>query len=155
MPKPIPRDYLSQRDKNICGGGYHGRKTPFPLYLSPRICSLLSSTQNGQQQNLPNYPHQLTTPMSSDIDSLTVNYEEDGTLLVKELDKVILSKGAWTTILFRYQNWNKSKGEYSQDMYTIRRYQKKGGAYLTKSKFNISSPAQAEKIVETLNEWLK
>ncbi|MBW6521620.1 MAG: hypothetical protein K0A99_11545 [Desulfoarculaceae bacterium] len=92
--------------------------------------------------------------MSSDLNELTVNYEEDGILLVKELDKEVLSKGAWTTILFRYQNWNKSKEEYSKDMYTIRRYQKRDGEYLPKSKFNISSPEQAQKIIIALQKWI-
>jgi len=92
--------------------------------------------------------------MSSDLNELTVNYEEDGILVVKELDKEILSKGAWTTILYRYQNWNKSKEEYSKDMYTIRRYQKRDGEYLPKSKFNISSPEQAQKIIIALQKWI-
>lgn len=93
--------------------------------------------------------------MAKEVDDLTINYEEDGILVVKELDKEILSKGAWTTILFRYQNWDKSKGEYSKDMYTIRRYQKRQGEYSSKSKFNISSSEQAEKIISTLQKWLK
>ncbi len=92
--------------------------------------------------------------MSSDVNELTVNYEEDGILLVKELDKEILSKGAWTTILYRYQNWNKTKEEYSKEMYTIRRYQKRDGDYLAKSKFNISSPEQAQKIIAALQKWI-
>ncbi|MCX5870997.1 MAG: hypothetical protein NTY00_10285 [Deltaproteobacteria bacterium] len=92
--------------------------------------------------------------MSSDFNELTINYEEDGILLVKELDKEVLSKGAWTTILYRYQNWNKSKEEYSKDMYTIRRYQKREGEYLPKSKFNISSPEQAQKIITVLQKWI-
>ena len=92
--------------------------------------------------------------MSSDLNELTINYEEDGILLVKELDKEVLSKGAWTTILYRYQNWNKSKEEYSKDMYTIRRYQKREGEYLPKSKFNISSPEQAQKIITVLQKWI-
>jgi hypothetical protein len=92
--------------------------------------------------------------MSSDLNELTINYEEDGILLVKELDKEVLSKGAWTTILFRYQNWNKGKDEYSKDMYTIRRYQKREGEYLPKSKFNISSPEQAQKIIAVLQKWI-
>jgi len=92
--------------------------------------------------------------MSSDVNELTVNYEEDGILLVKELDKEILSKGAWTTILYRYQNWNKTKEEYSKEMYTIRRYQKRDGDYLAKSKFNISSPEQAQKIIVALQKWI-
>lgn len=92
--------------------------------------------------------------MSGDLNELTINYEEDGVLLVKELDKEILSKGAWTTILYRYQNWDKSKGEYGKDMYTIRRYQKRDGEYQSKSKFNISSSEQAQKIIAALQKWI-
>jgi len=93
--------------------------------------------------------------MSATADDLTINYEEDGVLLVKEIDKVILSKGAWTTILFRYQNLSKATGEYGNDMYTIRRYQKRQGNYIPKSKFNISSAEQAKKIIDTLQRWTK
>jgi len=92
--------------------------------------------------------------MSSDANDLTVNYEEEGVQLVKELDKVILSKGAWTTIIFRYQNWSRAKNEYGKEMYTIRRYQKRDGNYVPKSKFNISSSQQAEKIISALQNWI-
>ncbi len=92
--------------------------------------------------------------MASDVKDLSVNYEEDGVLLVKELDKQILSKGAWTTIVFRYQQWDKGKQEYGPDRYVIRRYQKRSGEYIPKSKFNISSREQAEKIVAVLQTWL-
>ncbi len=91
--------------------------------------------------------------MSTSADDLTITYEEDGITLVRELDKVILSKGAWTTILFRYQNFSKATGEYGKDMYTIRRYQKRQGTYIPKSKFNISSAEQAKKIIKTLQRW--
>ncbi len=91
--------------------------------------------------------------MSKTVDDITINYEEDGILLVKEIDKEILSKGAWTTIIFHYQNWNRSKGEYGKDMFTIRRYQKRDGDYIPKSKFNISSPEQAKKIIGALQKW--
>lgn len=93
--------------------------------------------------------------MAEHVEDLTVNYEEDGVLVVKEIDKEILSKGAWTTILFRYRDYDQSTQEYSADKFTIRRYQKRSGQYQTKSKFNISSAAQAEKIVETLSRWLQ
>jgi hypothetical protein len=33
--------------------------------------------------------------MASEIDQISINYEEDGVLIVNELDKVILSRGAW------------------------------------------------------------
>ena len=92
--------------------------------------------------------------MASTPDELTINYSEGGVDVVKELDKRILSKGAWTTILYRYQDWVPSKDEYSKDKYSIRRYQKRNGEYQQKSKFNISSPDQAKQLIEALQEWV-
>lgn len=92
--------------------------------------------------------------MAETIDDLTVAYSEDGVETVKELDKVVLTKGAWTTIIFKFQNWdNKSQG-YSPDRYTIRRYQKREGRYQLRSKFNISSKDQAKQIIDVLTKWI-
>jgi len=93
--------------------------------------------------------------MASTPEELTINYSEGGVDVVKELDKRVLSKGAWTTILFRYQDWVPSKEEYSKDKYSIRRYQKRNGEYQQKSKFNISSPDQAKQLIEALQEWTR
>lgn len=92
--------------------------------------------------------------MASDVNDITIDYEEDGVLIVKELDKEILSKGAWTTIIFKYQEWNRQKEAYSDDKYTIRRFQKLSGNYQYKSKFNISSKDQAGKIIAALQKWI-
>jgi hypothetical protein len=93
--------------------------------------------------------------MASTVDELTIAYSEDGIDVVKELDKEILSKGAWSTIIFRYQEWNRTKGEYGPDKYSIRRYQKRSGEYMPKSKFNISSKDQAKNIIQALEKWTK
>lgn len=92
--------------------------------------------------------------MASSVEDLTVRYEEDGIETVKELDKQILTKGAWSTIIFRYQDWDRAKGAYGPDKYTIRRYQKRNGEYRQQSKFNISSRAQAEALVNALQGWM-
>lgn len=92
--------------------------------------------------------------MASDLDELTVNYFEGDQQLVKELDKIVLSKGAWSTLIFRYQDWDNGKGAFGPDKFTIRRYQKRNGEYFQKSKFNISSEDQARKIIEALQHWL-
>jgi hypothetical protein len=94
------------------------------------------------------------TLMSSEIDELTVNYEDGGELVSKELDKVILTRGAWSTIIFKYQDLNRTKGEFGPDKYSIRRYQKRNGEYQYKSKFNISSKDQARKIMGALEGWI-
>ena len=92
--------------------------------------------------------------MSSEIDDLTVNYEDGGQLVSRELDKVILTRGAWSTIIFKYQDLNRTSGEWGPDKYSIRRYQKRNGQYQFKSKFNISSKDQAQKIIDALNGWM-
>jgi hypothetical protein len=67
----------------------------------------------------------------------------------------VLTKGAWSTIIYRYQDWDRRKEEYSKDKYTIRRYQKRSGQYMQKSKFNISSKDQALAIIDALQGWMK
>ncbi len=93
--------------------------------------------------------------MAETVDELTVEYKEGDLVTVKELDKQVLTKGAWATIIYRYQDWDGRKEEYSKDRYTIRRYQKRNGEYNQKSKFNISSSDQARSIIEALQKWTK
>lgn len=93
--------------------------------------------------------------MSDSIDSLTISYQDNGTETVRELDKQVLTRGAWTTIIFRYQDWEPAKGAWSPVRFSIRRYQKRNDQYWQKSKFNISSTEQARKIIDVLNQWLE
>jgi len=92
--------------------------------------------------------------MAETVEELTVTYEDGGIETIKELDKKVLTKGAWATIIYRYQDWNRTKEEYSPDKFTIRRYQKRDGEYQQKSKFNISSEKQAREIIVALQDWL-
>lgn len=92
--------------------------------------------------------------MAETIEEITINYEEDGLVLVKELDKTVLTKGAWSTIMFKYQEWSKPKDEYGPVKYTIRRYRKQNDMFSQKSKFNISNDKQALQIVEILQQWV-
>ena len=92
--------------------------------------------------------------MASDVDELSIEYTEDGIVTIKQLDKEVLTKGAWSTIVYRYQDWDRAKQQYSGDKYSIRRYQKRGGVYQQKSKFNISSKDQAQKLIEILQKWM-
>jgi len=88
------------------------------------------------------------------VDELTVSYSEGDLETVKELDKIVLTKGAWATIMYKYQDWNRTKEEYGPVKFTIRRYQKRDGNYSPKSKFNISSEAQAQGIIDALQGWI-
>ncbi len=93
--------------------------------------------------------------MAESVDELSVNYEEGGVLLCRQLDKYVLSKGAWATVMFLYQDLNRQSGEYGPEKVTIRRFQKRDGTYIPRSKFNISSLDQGRKIASTLQDWIE
>ena len=92
--------------------------------------------------------------MAEKIDDISIRYEdEDGKLIVKELEKEVLTRGSWTTILFLYQERDRKTDEFGPEKATIRRYRKQGGQFRPQSKFNISNKKQAEKIAEVLIRW--
>lgn len=93
--------------------------------------------------------------MTEKIEDITISYEEDGQLIVEELDKEILTKGAWTTILFRYRQFDNKLNDFGPEKYMIRRYRKVSGQFRPQSKFNISNAKQARQIVDTLSKWLE
>ncbi len=91
--------------------------------------------------------------MAETVDELTVSYLDGDLETVKELDKQVLTKGAWSTVVYKYQDWDARKDEYGPVKFTIRRYQKRNGEYQQKSKFNISSVDQANGLIEILQKW--
>ena len=92
--------------------------------------------------------------MASTVDDLTIDYTEDDKLIIKQLDKEVLTKGAWSTVVYRFEEWNRTKEEYGPNKYSIRRYQKRNDEYRQKSKFNITNRGQAEKLIAILQRWL-
>ena len=93
--------------------------------------------------------------MAENIDDITIQYEENGQVLTEELDKVILSRGAWTTILFRCRQWDAKKEDFGPERYVIKRFRKVSGEFRSQSKFSISSRDQARKIIEALSGWIE
>jgi hypothetical protein len=91
--------------------------------------------------------------MSDNIDDLSVEFTQDERLVVKQVDKKILTRGNWTTIMYKFVEMDKKTGEYGQPKVSIRRYQKRSGIYKMQSKFNISSGKQAHMISSALLGW--
>src|SRR5690606_13309156 len=91
--------------------------------------------------------------MAENIDDLTIEFFQDDRNVLKQLDKIILTRGNWTTIMYLYQELNKKTNEYEAPKVSIRRYQKRGGVYKQQSKFNISSSKQGNEIAAILQNW--
>ena len=91
--------------------------------------------------------------MAETIDDISYDYEEDGLLVRKQVDKHVLSKGSWTTVMFLYQELDKKTEQFRAPKIAIVRYKKSNGVYRKQSGFNISSEKQARQIMETMERW--
>jgi capsule polysaccharide export protein KpsE/RkpR len=92
--------------------------------------------------------------MASDIDELTIQYEEEGQVLVEELDKLILNRGAWTTILFLYREWNAAAEDFSPPKAGLRRYQKSKGVFRKRDGINLTAK-NVSTLIAQLQSWFK
>jgi hypothetical protein len=91
--------------------------------------------------------------MAETIEELSYNYEDEGLLVRKELDKVVLTKGSWATVMFLYQELDKASGKFRAPKIAIVRFKKFRGAYRKQSSFNVSSEKQARQITDVFEKW--
>ena len=91
--------------------------------------------------------------MAETIDEITYDYEDEGVLVRKQLDKVVLTKGSWATLMFLYQELDKASGKFRAPKIAIVRFKKFRGSYRKQSSFNVSSEKQARQITGVFEGW--
>jgi hypothetical protein len=91
--------------------------------------------------------------MAETLEELTYDYEDEGVLVRKEIDRVVLTKGSWATIMFLFQELDRAKGKFRAPKMSIVRFKKAKGSYRKQSSFNISNEKQARQIAEVFEQW--
>ena len=91
--------------------------------------------------------------MAESVEELTYDYEDEGVLVRKEIDRVVLTKGSWTTIMFLFQELDRQSGKFRTPKMSIVRFKKSKGVYRKHSSFNISSDKQARQIADVFERW--
>src|SRR3954467_10733845 len=91
--------------------------------------------------------------MAETLEELTYDYEDEGTLVRKELDRAVLSKGSWATIMFLFQALDRAKGKFVDAKMAIVRFKKPKGSYRKQSSFNRGSEKEARQISEVFEQW--
>jgi hypothetical protein len=91
--------------------------------------------------------------MAETLEELTYDYEDEGVLVRKEIDRAVLTKGSWATVMFLYQELDRAKGKFRPPKMAIVRFKKTKGAYRKQSSFNISNEKQARQITEIFERW--
>ena len=92
--------------------------------------------------------------ISDDLDELTYDHEDDGVLVRKQLDRVVLARGSWATVMFLFQDLDRATGAYAAPRMAIVRFQKWKGGYRKHSAFNVSNAAQARELTAVFDRWV-
>lgn len=92
--------------------------------------------------------------MAETIDDITYDYEDEGKLVRRTLKKEVLTRGAWSTIMFLYEELDRKTGKFNPPKMAVVRFKKWQGNYRKQSSFAISSEKQARQIVGVIEGWL-
>jgi hypothetical protein len=90
----------------------------------------------------------------TDPDELSIDFEEDGKVVRKGIKKEVLSKGAWVTVAYLFQDLNRKKEIWGPPKCSITRYKKAKGIYQFQKEFTLSSAVQAKQFVDAVQKWL-
>ncbi len=92
----------------------------------------------------------------SDIDALTVQWsDETGTVIVNELEKKVVQRGSWATVVFKYEERDRKTQEMVGPKFAIRRYRSRGDRYEVHAKFVLTGEDQARDVARALLDWVE
>ena len=91
--------------------------------------------------------------MPETLEELTYDYEDEGVLVRKQVDRAVLTKGSWATVMFLFQELDRAKGKFRPPKMAIVRFKKAKGSYRKQSSFNISNEKQARQIASVFEQW--
>ncbi len=93
------------------------------------------------------------TDEDTDLRDLTFDREEDGTIVRRQIDRVILAEGAWATVLFLYQDRDRGSGAFLPPRAAIVRFRKLNGAYRRQSSLPLATADDARRLITVLESW--
>jgi hypothetical protein len=91
--------------------------------------------------------------ISDALDELTYDQEVDGVLVRRQLDRAVLARGAWATVMFLFEELDRTTGAYGAPRMAIMRFQKWKGGWRKHAAFNVANAAQADELAAVLARW--
>ena len=88
------------------------------------------------------------------LDELTYDQEDDGVLVRKQLDRVVLARGAWATVMFLFAELDRATGAWRAPKIAVVRLQKWRGGYRKHAAFNVAGEAQARELTAAFERWI-
>jgi hypothetical protein len=90
---------------------------------------------------------------SDDLDDLTYDQEVDGVLARKQLDRVVLTRGAWATVLFLYVQLDRATGDHGAPKVAVVRFQRSRGGWRKHAAFTLATADDARALADVLARW--
>ena len=90
---------------------------------------------------------------SDALDDLSYDQEDDGVLVREQLDRVVLARGPWATVMFLFRELDREANTWRAPRMAIVRFQKWKGGYRKHSAFNIANAAQARELSDVFARW--
>jgi hypothetical protein len=91
--------------------------------------------------------------MAESLDELSYDLEEEGTLVRRQLDRAVVARGAWATVMFLYQELDRDTGGFGAAKIAVARFKKLRGAYRRHSVFTLASVAEARDLTAVFERW--
>lgn len=87
------------------------------------------------------------------VEELTVTFEENGVLKVRELDRAVLSSAStWATVAHLFEERD-PEGGFRGPKVSLRRYRKRGKGFVVDKHLTLSSARQAHALALALARW--
>lgn len=80
------------------------------------------------------------------LDDITMNIEENGVEISREIDRIVLERRGWATVAIAYQERKKEDEPFSGARFILLKLRSSGDGWKLESKFKISDAGAAEEI---------
>jgi hypothetical protein len=90
---------------------------------------------------------------SDALDDLSYDQEDDGVLVREQLERVVLARGPWGTVMFLFRELDRETDTWRAPKMAIVRFQKWKGGYRKHSAFNVANAAQARELSDVFARW--
>jgi hypothetical protein len=91
--------------------------------------------------------------MSETLEELSYDVEDDGVLVRKQLERVLIGRGSWATAMFLFQELDRATGSFGAPKIAVVRFKKFRGAYRKHASFNISGAPEAGRMADVFTRW--
>ncbi len=88
-----------------------------------------------------------------ELDDIRWDWEEDGRLVRRELDRRTFARGGWATVLFLFQELDLERDAWQPAKVAVVRFQKLRGLWKKHAAWNLAGETDVASVVEALTAW--